>query len=123
MRVFSKLMASGYGFISDDESGDSILREVELEYRNHTYCKSIYWNADFDQKTGTQICANAQDKSICVGDSGGPLMATVDGLVYTVGLTSWIINCHDYVYPAAFTRVSSFLNWINSHVTDGDYCK
>lgn len=95
MRAFDNLVAIGYGFINDTHEGDSVLRQVDLEYRNHTYCQSIYWNGRFQQDTGTQICANAKNKSICIGDSGGPLMTVERGVTYTVGLTSWVINCHN----------------------------
>lgn len=50
----------------------------------------------------------------CWGDSGGPL---VDGTGTVIGLTSWADaeNCAAQV-PTLFTRVASYLDWIDSAV-------
>ncbi|KAL6435846.1 hypothetical protein ACFW04_005604 [Cataglyphis niger] len=45
------------------------------------------------------------------GDSGGPL--TVDGKL--VGLVSWSYRCSDTVYPSVYTRVPSYVNWIEKY--------
>ena len=42
------------------------------------------------------------------GDSGGPL--TVDRKL--IGIVSWSKGCGDFKYPAVFTRVSKYIDWI-----------
>ena len=47
------------------------------------------------------------------GDSGGPL---VDGPGYLVGIVSWGYGCAQG-YPAMFTEVSYFVDWVNLTVS------
>lgn len=47
------------------------------------------------------------------GDSGGPLV--VNNTV--VGITSWVRPC-GRGYPDVYTRVSSFVDWIEEHIND-----
>ena len=35
------------------------------------------------------ICADGMNKNTCRGDSGGPLLANIDGKFTLVGVTSW----------------------------------
>ena len=35
------------------------------------------------------ICTDEMNKSTCSGDSGGPLLANIDGKFTLVGVTSW----------------------------------
>jgi len=61
----------------------------------------------------------AGNKDACSGDSGGPLVVSVDGTYKIAGIVSWgSEECNTY---GAFTRVSSFLDWIeeNTGVTPG----
>ncbi|XP_059177043.1 chymotrypsinogen B-like [Physella acuta] len=62
---------------------------------------------------GKNFCAGAVDKNICAGDSGGPLVCKEsDGRYYQYGIMSATQgDCH--VPNALFTKVSSFLPWIN----------
>ena len=48
------------------------------------------------------------------GDSGGPFVIQLgDGKWYVIGLTSWGQNCG---YGTVYTRVSYFINWINTNM-------
>ncbi len=64
----------------------------------------------------TQICAvdtATAGRDACQGDSGGPLVAFDRGSQpYVVGLTSWGIGCARKGLPGVYTRVSSFLSWL-----------
>jgi trypsin len=63
-----------------------------------------------------QICAaNTLGGRICFGDSGGPLMMEENGNWVIVGITSFASDpCS--TAPGGFTRVSFYLNWIQSIV-------
>lgn len=64
----------------------------------------------------SNICTNgANRKSTCNGDSGGPLVIKEqDGTKTVIGLTSFgsSFGC-EKGWPAVFTRVSSYLDWIS----------
>jgi secreted trypsin-like serine protease len=59
----------------------------------------------------------SQSSKTCVGDSGGPLLADFASNLYVIGVSSFgSADCTDAA-PMFFTRVSSFTDWINSHIS------
>ncbi|XP_058444541.1 serine protease persephone-like [Malaya genurostris] len=72
----------------------------------------------------TQLCAlgrNAQNETVgdtCVGDSGGPLELIQARRRYIVGVTSNGKLCGSS-WPGIYTRVSHYLDWIESIVWPG----
>ncbi|EFX73011.1 hypothetical protein DAPPUDRAFT_110246 [Daphnia pulex] len=56
------------------------------------------------------LCAAAPDTDTCGGDSGGPVI--VNGVV--VGITSFGVGCADPKYAGVYTRVSTYVNWIQT---------
>lgn len=57
------------------------------------------------------------------GDSGGPLQVPkyessqqTSVLYYVIGVTSFGIGCAQPNLPGIYTRVSSFIDWIEEHV-------
>lgn len=79
-----------------------------------------------DPLTDNMICAGvkAGGRDSCYGDSGGPLIATVNGRATQLGIVSWgegpadaEVKCgHEDVY-GVYSRVSSFKDWIESHIS------
>ena len=61
-----------------------------------------------------QICATAQGKGACQGDSGSPLLyRNGNGNLVQVGLTSFGRGCDDIQLPPVYTRVSFYYQgWI-----------
>jgi len=99
---------TGWGKKSDNALGTTdILREVDVTIMSNADCDKIYGNID-----DRQGCIDSTGgKGTCNGDSGGPL--NFNG--YTVGITSFgsSAGC-EAGYPDAFTRVSAFLDWIET---------
>lgn len=65
-----------------------------------------------------QICAGwRQGQDTCSGDSGGPLIAFDDVQnVFQIGVLSWgSEKCGEGGFPAVYTRVSSYIPWIERH--------
>ena len=86
------------------------------------------------------ICGGQTGKDSCQGDSGGPLIASgkvlkfcflkiliiiwlnktdnflkVENKFILVGVTSWGIGCGLENYPGIYTKVSTYLEWINKN--------
>lgn len=66
-----------------------------------------------------QICAGGEaGRDSCQGDSGGPLMGrheyenTPIKQWYQEGVIAWGVGCAKANVPAAYTRVTRYLNWI-----------
>ncbi|XP_072938403.1 uncharacterized protein [Epargyreus clarus] len=81
------------------------------------------FNRHFQGIQPHQICAGvlAGGVDACQGDSGGPLqmkiplpITTQGSMSYVIGVTSFGIGCARANYPGVYTRVSSFIDWIES---------
>ncbi|XP_065762132.1 mast cell protease 1A-like [Muntiacus reevesi] len=95
---------AGWGRLGLDMSHPQKLQEVELEVQRAKKCTSRYKY----YRTTTQICAGdaREKKSSFRGDSGGPLVCN--------GVAQGIVSYgkEDGTPPRVFTRISSFLPWI-----------
>ncbi|XP_068082926.1 trypsin [Anabrus simplex] len=71
-----------------------------------------------DKTDSTLICAGVKEggKDTCQGDSGGGLMVVKDGRYYLLGIVSFGYGCGVRNIPGLYTRVTSYLNWINEHI-------
>lgn len=108
-------VASGWGKDSDESTVISpVLRYIETQISSLAVCKLMYLFVPTDNN----ICiGGANGISTCNGDSGGPLVVyEADGTPILVGATSFGSNfgC-EKGFPAAFTRITSYLDWINKH--------
>ncbi|MED6282583.1 hypothetical protein CHARACLAT_033703, partial [Characodon lateralis] len=51
------------------------------------------------------------------GDYGGPLVSKQGGRWVQAGIVSFSFGCAKPYFPAVYTRVSQYNNWINSQIT------
>ncbi|KAK2713059.1 brachyurin-like [Artemia franciscana] len=105
---------TGWGRPSDSTNSISpVLREVDAPVMTNADCDAVYGIV-----TDSQICIDTTGgKSTCNGDSGGPLnYLMADGTYKTLGITSFgsSAGC-EKDYPAAFVRVTAYLDWIASN--------
>jgi secreted trypsin-like serine protease len=96
---------SGWGTTSDSSNAtEDILRATTVNIVSDATCNSDY-GSDFD--AATMICAAADGKDTCAGDSGGPLQAAIGGGDYRlVGITGWGEGCAEPNAPGVYTRVA-----------------
>ncbi|KAH8365924.1 hypothetical protein KR093_007399, partial [Drosophila rubida] len=86
------------------------LQYTELKVISFKDCRRSWPNI-----TPSQICVSTLYSSTCCGDSGGPLIDKDSKVL--IGVTSFgHASGLDKGIPAVFTRVTSFLMWINSHI-------
>ncbi|XP_041801227.1 elastase-1-like [Chelmon rostratus] len=105
---------TGWGRTSTNGNLSAQLKEAYLPVVDHKTCSSNGWWGS-SVKT-TMVCAGGYSEAGCSGDSGGPLNCLVDGKYYVHGVTSFVsgYGCNTYQRPTVFTRVSAFIEWMDS---------
>ncbi|EDV55875.1 serine protease grass [Drosophila erecta] len=87
-----------------------LLQTTELRLYNATYC-----TRSLDARmSGNQFCAGHEDRDTCYGDSGGPMVTTVDfdGVKRYLQLgivSSGLTSCQGL---GLYTYVPNYINWI-----------
>lgn len=109
--VGNQVIASGWGKTSDNANGiTNTLQYADLVVMDQSTCSRAYMTG---LVKSSNICVGTTTgKSTCNGDSGGPLVTSSNKV--QVGLTSYgSANGCQKGHPAVFTRVTSYLDWIN----------
>ncbi|XP_055534399.1 brachyurin-like [Wyeomyia smithii] len=111
---------SGFGRTSDETGSPAsdVVMYTSNAILTNADCQAA-WNAVLIQ--AQNICLSGDGgRSVCNGDSGGPLAVREDGRSLQVGIASFVhaSGCASG-FPAGFVRVSHYLDWIaeNSDVT------
>lgn len=103
--------AIGNGFIVNGfYELPEILQYTSLTVPSHEVCCQVYSRQiDFD----TQFCAGLgyDNKAICFGDLGGPLIHPEQHTLYGVSTYFNTMSCE--VGPGIFTKVSKYFTWIS----------
>jgi len=111
--VGASVTLTGWGRPSDSASGISeVLREVDVTTIATADCQAYYGIV-----TDDMVCIDSTGgHGSCNGDSGGPMNYVVDGVTQTRGITSFgsSTGC-ETGYPDGYTRVTSYLDWIESN--------
>ncbi|KNC22488.1 Serine proteases 1/2 [Lucilia cuprina] len=107
------VIASGWGKISDAATSvTNNLQWARMQVITNSLCAQTYGSSIV---TSSNICVSTPGGvSTCNGDSGGPLV--LESNKVQVGLTSFgaAAGCAKG-YPAAFTRLTSYLDWIKAN--------
>ncbi len=116
--VETEVVTMGWGTM--DPKGEKvfsdILREVSMNTIADSECREAY--TDYNNVTTNMICAAAEGKGTCFGDSGSPLVVK-KGEWFLAGITSWGWDeCAVSGYPDVFTRVSQFTDFLKQHIPD-----
>ncbi|XP_035660370.1 coagulation factor VII-like [Branchiostoma floridae] len=108
---------TGWGATALDSQGDNImattLQQTRVSIKDDSYC-SAHWIISYYPES--MLCAEQAGVSGCEGDSGGPMACPSADLSTweLTGIISWGENpCGAHVKPGIFTRVHSFVGWIN----------
>lgn len=109
--------AIGFGRTSEGGPLSSNLLKVNLEPIEDRTC-TAYLPPGTPLFFETQLCAGylPGGRDTCTGDSGGPLLDASGRVQY--GIVSWGIGCARPNTPGIYTRVSSYVDWIQSFVCE-----
>lgn len=104
---------TGWGTTSSGGSTSAKLRQVTVPIVSNTTCNSSSsYNGEI---ASTMLCAGSSGKDSCQGDSGGPLVVAATNR--QAGIVSWGYGCADARYPGVYTRVPSYITWVQQYVS------
>ncbi|XP_026326178.1 serine protease snake-like, partial [Hyposmocoma kahamanoa] len=125
----TKATLTGWGVIETARRTTSpILQVAEVDILDSKTCdnllipkKSRHWQRMYEHQLCAGILAGGVDA--CQGDSGGPLQVRINlppstqgAMHHLIGVTSFGFGCALPNAPGVYTRVSSFIDWIESIV-------
>ncbi|XP_040061033.1 elastase-1 [Gasterosteus aculeatus] len=105
---------TGWGRTSTGGSLSAQLKQAYLPLVDHKTCTSSGWWGS-TVKT-TMVCGGGGAEAGCNGDSGGPLNCMVNGKYHVHGIASFVsgLGCNAPKKPTVFTRVSAYIDWMDS---------
>ncbi len=118
-RKSPNMRIAGWGVTNDGNISDDLLFAF-VEGVPHVECDKDYRSSrlspEFRIGIGDDMaCAGNGKADACQGDSGGPLIIkTKDGVNHLEGLASWGEGCSSPKFPGVYTRVPSYVSWINT---------
>lgn len=108
---------------NDQQWASAELFRADLQLIDNTTCSRV---KDYGPhvENGEQVvpihrdvlCGGSARGKACSGDSGGPVVLTNSAEPVLVGVVSWTRtgSCEQLQFPGVFTRVSSYIDWINA---------
>jgi trypsin len=105
----------GFGFTSNKGNISNNLLEVKLGTYSFDDCNALLSGLVFEEM---HVCAGVPEggKDSCAGDSGGPLLDSLTLEQY--GVVSFGIGCARPNTPGVYTRVSSYMSWIQEFICE-----
>lgn len=133
-----EVLASGWGRLASEGRFPRFLQRVAIDLQPGIYCDARYnLGVILNYDPATMLCAtdfeageiedddvgdlsprDEDGEGVCSYDSGGPLTYLGNGYRQVLGITSYgeTSNCGKSDFPAVFTRVVSYLAWIESTI-------
>ncbi|XP_012871031.1 PREDICTED: serine protease 38 [Dipodomys ordii] len=107
--------ATGWGLASQGQTVDD-LQEIQLPLVSQTVCQILYGTSYI---MSDMICAGDifRSKTVCEGDSGGPLACEFNHIWFQIGIVSWGRGCALPMFPGVYARVSYYSDWIR-HIVE-----
>ncbi|KAK7592922.1 hypothetical protein V9T40_007674 [Parthenolecanium corni] len=121
-----KAVVAGWGRTDESKAPSNELRKVQVPILSLEDCRQ---NSGYvsSRITDNMMCAGYHEgqKDSCQGDSGGPLQinGSHPGTMEVIGIVSWGRGCARPNFPGVYTRIESYMSWVNSNIEDECYCK
>uniref|UniRef100_A0A8C3WS52 Ovochymase 1 n=1 Tax=Catagonus wagneri TaxID=51154 RepID=A0A8C3WS52_9CETA len=113
-------VVTGWGSISEGGGLARRLQQIQVPVLEREVCERNYYSAHPGGISEKMICAGSAasgGKDIGQGDSGGPLVCKHEkGPFVLYGIVSWGAGYAQPRKPGVFSRVSVFLEWIQSKI-------
>ncbi|XP_053958187.1 trypsin-1 [Anastrepha ludens] len=114
-------VVAGWGLIKEGGVTSNYLQETTVPIISNQQCRQTRYK---NKITDVMLCAGLVQtggKDACQGDSGGPLIVN-EGRFKLAGVVSFGFGCAQANAPGVYTRVSKFVDWIQTNTRDGCYC-
>lgn len=116
-RPYTGVTVSGWGLTAKGSPTNQLQKLERLPLVDNVTCNDSY-NSEGITIPKSMLCAGLRSGGYdsCLGDSGGPLSAKsiIDGRMNLIGIVSWgPKDCASPKYYGVYTRVWSYLNWID----------
>jgi secreted trypsin-like serine protease len=112
---------SGWGTTSSGGDQSNQLKSATIDVLTNPSNKFCGKYSKTEYLNSVMLCAGIANGGVdtCQGDSGGPLAIydTVLTKWFLGGITSWGNGCADKDYPGIYTRVTAFIQWMQSIVS------
>ncbi len=116
------LTTSGFGALFQGGNVVSRLQFVDVPFVITEICNAPQsYDGDI---TEDMICAGQAEGGIdsCQGDSGGPLVLGAGTNPVLAGIASWGIGCGEPLKFGVYTRVATYVDWIDACVSGRSEC-
>ncbi|XP_045024532.1 trypsin-1 isoform X2 [Daphnia magna] len=112
--AYRKTVAIGWGAPTENGTQANVLQQITILTMTNAECRNRFDGVVTSGIADHMICASYPGKDTCTGDSGGPLLVQdMPGAKWIqIGIISWGIGCADPDFPGVYTRISSFVDWI-----------
>ncbi|EFX87142.1 hypothetical protein DAPPUDRAFT_312702 [Daphnia pulex] len=123
--------AVGWGRNSSANDASSTLQKVDFKIGTKDECSGYWGSSKRDYDHVYQMCGVTPGKSVCKGDSGGPIVrySSAHQTYLQVGISSFVPSSNGQAQCekgfAVFTRVSVHRDWIDRNsclLNDGGFC-
>jgi transmembrane serine protease 3 len=115
----AEAIVAGWGLTREGGASTSnVLMQVGVPTINTRECNAMYKKAGITIDSYAMICAGYKTggKDACQGDSGGPFVVK-NGDAFTLqGVVSFGVGCARPGMPGVYTRVSTYVGWLQTYV-------
>lgn len=109
---------AGWGAVYFNGPSSTRLLELQIPVVETSACQKAFEPFETTVIDDRVLCAGFArgGKDACQGDSGGPLMYPRGRTFYLIGVVSYGYKCAEPGFPGVYTRVTSFLDFIQSNM-------
>lgn len=114
---FENWILAGYDQVKSYRNTTYVFRKVPVEEIPLGECKDLF--ARFNKETTkNQLCGRDiyADRYLCGESAGEPLQSLIENVYYVGGITTGLSTRCNRRFPAVFTRIASYLDWIEERV-------